>query len=102
MAQVGAMRLSWNEIRARAARFSTDWSDARYSPRDLYAKNPPAFDDHLKALRQAAESFAADSRLAFLLGHQLWFDGQRDEAKALILKARAGGKVTPAETFELK
>ena len=79
-----------------------DWSDARFSPRDLYAKNPAAFDDHLKALRQAAESFADDSRLAFLLGHQLWFDGQRDEAKALILKARAGGKVTPAEAFELK
>ena len=24
------MRLSWNEIRARAARFARDWKDARY------------------------------------------------------------------------
>jgi hypothetical protein len=24
------MRLSWNEIRARAARFAEEWKDARY------------------------------------------------------------------------
>ena len=28
------MRLSWNEIRARAAAFSREWSDARYERGD--------------------------------------------------------------------
>jgi hypothetical protein len=79
-----------------------DWSAARFNSRDLYWKKPAAFDEHLAALRQAAAAFPDDPVLAFLLGHQLWFDGKPEEAKPLILKARAAGKETPAEAFVLK
>src|SRR5262249_17916042 len=65
-----------------------DWSEARFNTRDLYWKKPEAFDDHLKALRQAVAAYPDDPELNFLLGHQLWFDGKKDEARKLILKAR--------------
>jgi|SoiMethySBSTD1v2_1073268.scaffolds.fasta_scaffold272265_2 hypothetical protein len=80
-----------------------DWSEARFAPRDMYWKKPAAFDDHLNALRHAVTAYPDDPDLLFLLGHQLWFDGKRDEAKAYILKARAIGKgQTPANAFVLK
>lgn len=80
-----------------------DWSEARFNSRDLYWKNPEVFDDHLAALRQAATAFPDDPALAFLLGHQLWFDGKTEEAKPFLLKARAAGKdQTPAAAFVLK
>lgn len=75
-----------------------DWSDARFVSRDLYWKKPAVFDDHLHALRQAVEAFPDDPGLLFLLGHELWFDGKRDEARLLVLKARKLGK-SPAEAF---
>lgn len=79
-----------------------DWSDARFASRDLYWKKPEVFDDHLKALQQAVAEFPQDATLTFLLGHQLWFDGKKDEAKRLILKARQLGKEqTPAEAFRV-
>jgi hypothetical protein len=79
-----------------------DWSEARFNSRDLYWKKPAVFDDHLAALRQAAIAFPDDPALQFLLGHQLWFDGKPEEARPFLLKARAGGKDTPAEAFVLK
>ena len=75
-----------------------DWSDARFVSRDLYWRKPAVFDDHLLSLRQAVEAFPDDPGLLFLLGHELWFDGKRDEARPLVLKARKLGK-SPAETF---
>lgn len=80
-----------------------DWPDARFTSRDLYWQKPAVFDEHLKSLRQAAEQFPADASLLFLLGHQLWFDGKREEAKVLILKARELGKdQTPADAFHVE
>jgi tetratricopeptide (TPR) repeat protein len=77
-----------------------DWSEARFKSRNLYWKKPEAFDDHLKALRQAVAEFPQDASLLFLLGHQLWFDGKQDEARKLIEKARVIGKdQTPAGAF---
>lgn len=75
-----------------------DWSDARFVSRDLYWKKPAIFDEHLRTLVQAVESFPDDAGLLFLLGHELWFDGKREEAKPLVLKARKLGK-SPAEAF---
>ncbi|HKB02804.1 MAG TPA: tetratricopeptide repeat protein [Gemmataceae bacterium] len=80
----------------------SDWSEARFNSRDLYGKTPAAFDEHLEALRRAATVFPDDPTLAFLLGHQLWFDGKHEEAKPFLLKARAGGKETPAIAFQVK
>jgi tetratricopeptide (TPR) repeat protein len=79
-----------------------DWSEARFSSRDLYWKKPALFDEQLAALRQAATAFPDDAALQFLLGHQLWFDGKPEEAGPFILKARALGKETPADAFVLK
>jgi hypothetical protein len=80
-----------------------DWSEARFNSRDLYWKKPAVFDDHLAALRQAATAFPDDPALAFLLGHQLWFDGKPAEAKPYLLKAKAMGKEqTPAEAFRVE
>ena len=78
-----------------------DWPEARFVSRDLYWKKPDLFDEHLKALRQAVAAFPDDAGLAFLLGHQLWFDGKPDEARPLFQKA-GRGKGTPAEAFLAK
>ena len=80
-----------------------DWPDARFVSRDLYWKTPEAFDEHLKALRQAVAAFPDDPELLFLLGHQLWFDGRHDEARPLFQKAATVGKErTPAGAFLAK
>jgi hypothetical protein len=87
---------------ATGMKLRDDWSDARFKSRDLYFKKPDVFDDHLKSLRQAVVEFPQDAALLFLLGHQLWFDGKHNEARALILKAREIGKEqTPAEAFRV-
>jgi Tfp pilus assembly protein PilF len=85
---------------AAGLKIRPDWADARFVSRDLYWKKPELFDDHLKALRQAVTDFPNDGTLTFLLGHQLWFDGQREEARGLFQKAATLGKgQTPAESF---
>jgi tetratricopeptide (TPR) repeat protein len=80
-----------------------DWPEARFVSRDLYWKTPATFDEHLNALRQAVAGFPDDAGLLFLLGHQLWFDGKQDEARALIAKAREidNGK-SPAGGFKTR
>src|SRR5262245_46121203 len=80
-----------------------DWSEARFNSRDLYWKKPELFDDHLKALRQAVAAYPDDPGLTFLLGHQLWFDGKKDEARKPILKARDLAKgQPPAARFQVE
>lgn len=81
-----------------------DWAVTRRSSRDLYDKTPEVFDDHLKALRQAVVAFPDDPALLFLLGHQLWFDDKKAEARAdarpFLQKALAVGRdLTPAGAF---
>ncbi|HVK12511.1 MAG TPA: tetratricopeptide repeat protein [Gemmataceae bacterium] len=77
-----------------------DWADARFAARDLYGKKPTAFDDHLKALREAVAAFPDDPTLLFLLGHQFWFDGKAAEARPLFQRALALGRDrTPAGAF---
>jgi hypothetical protein len=80
-----------------------DWPDARFNVGDLYWKSPDLYAEHLKGLRQAVATFPDDAALVFLLGHQLWFDGKRDEARVLFQKAASLGKgSTPAESFLTK
>jgi hypothetical protein len=46
------------------------------------------------------DAFPDDANLVFLLGHQLWFDGKREEARNQFRKAAALAKgLTPAEAF---
>lgn len=80
-----------------------DWPQTRYASRDLYWDNPKLYDEHLTTLRQAAAAFPNDADLVFLLAHQLWFDGLKDEAQALFRKAAAmPGGDTPAAAFLAK
>lgn len=96
---LGKYREAVDAIKAGAA-LRADWPNARFVSRELYWKKPEVFDDHLNALRQAAAEFPNDAALAFLLGHQLWFDGKRDEAKVLFQKAATLAKgQTPADLF---
>lgn len=58
-----------------------DWPQARYSVREaLIAADA---DELLAGLRQAVAAIPDDRGLRFLLAHQLWFDGRRDEARDL-------------------
>jgi tetratricopeptide (TPR) repeat protein len=77
-----------------------DWSAAKFEPRNLYGNKPELFDDHLNQLRGALVQFADDASLNFLLGHQLWFDGKREEAMPFLMKAKAAPRgASPAELF---
>ena len=63
------------------------WPLSPYQSRGLYRGNPAAYDAHLQNLRDALAAHPDDPRLLFLLGVQLWFDGQRDAAKPLFERA---------------
>ncbi len=77
-----------------------DWADARFESRDPYGKKPALFDDHLAALRKAVAAFPDDATLAFLLGHELWFDGKVDEARTVLHKAqKLGNDATPVGVY---
>jgi predicted negative regulator of RcsB-dependent stress response len=68
---------------------SPAWPTASFRLRDW-----PKFDEHLAALRRVAEANPAEPVLAFLLGHQLWFNGDRDGARKLFREAAARVKDT--------
>jgi hypothetical protein len=96
---LGKYREAVEAIKAGIA-LRADWPDARFVSRELYWKKPELYDDHLNALRQAATEFPNDATLAFLLAHQLWFDGKHDDGKVLFQKAATIAKgQTPAEVF---
>jgi hypothetical protein len=77
-------------------RLQPDWPGARFRPRELYAIEAADFLDHLQRLTETLPRFPQDPVLLFLLAYQLWFDGQRAEARKLFERAAA---VTPDRTF---
>jgi len=64
-----------------------DWPTSRFEPRALYKQNAQAFDFHLRNLRAALEIAPNDARLLFLLGVELWFDGNQQMARPLLERA---------------
>ena len=64
-------------------RAAPDWPAAAFRPKDLYGPHPDRFAAHLAELRRAAADNPADPAPAFLLGYELWFTGERDEAARL-------------------
>jgi hypothetical protein len=65
------------------------WPRTPVQPRlELYKGRDAEYGDHLKRLTDAAASNLNNSTLLFLVGHQLWFDGQRKDALALFQSAR--------------
>jgi hypothetical protein len=65
-----------------------DWPAARFASRELYGANEIDFLGHLKRLEDLLENQPDDAGLLFLLGYELWFDGQRAKARALFEKAK--------------
>jgi hypothetical protein len=77
-------------------RLKRDWPSARFPVRDLYGPNPADYTAHLRQLQDALAQNPADPVLLFLYAHQLWFDGQQDEARKVFRRAKA---VAPDTTY---
>jgi len=71
-----------------AMKIRRDYPAARFSPTDLYGPNATAFAEHLDRLQDTLARHPRDADLLFLLAHQLWFDGRRDEARKWFQRAR--------------
>ncbi len=67
-----------------------DWPTAHFQPVELYGQHPADYTDQLKALQDALDRRPGDPDLLFLDAYALWFDGRRDEARPLFLKALPG------------
>ncbi len=63
-----------------------NWPDAVFSPRTLYGANAKNYNEHLKNLTQTQTQFGNDLDLVLVVAYQLWFDGKKEEAKALFAK----------------
>lgn len=76
------------------------WPAGGIKPAELYGKNPERFAAHLAELRKAVRDNPAEPALAFLLGYELWFAGERAEAVKLFRAAAKAGRDGPlAERF---
>ncbi len=64
-------------------KLTPEWPASAFTPKPLYAGKPAKFDDHLRELRAAVAERPDDATLQFLLAHELWFTGGRDEATKL-------------------
>jgi tetratricopeptide (TPR) repeat protein len=69
-------------------RLQPTWPNARYRPLDLYDAKSDDFSDQLKRLANVRARNPDDPFLTFLYAYQLWFDGQRDEARLLFQQAK--------------
>jgi hypothetical protein len=70
-------------------RLQADWPQNPFRPRlELYQGKEADFDWHLQRLATVLSKNPEDATFLFLLGYQLWFDGQRMEALPLFLRAR--------------
>ncbi len=57
------------------------WPASTFDPKEPYGANAAAFAAHLAELRKAVAANPAEATLEFLLGYQLWFIGEKVEAK---------------------
>ncbi len=73
----------------RGMKLHLTWPQSTFRPRALYRDRPGEYLNHLAKLADAIAKNLNDDSLLFLLGYQLWFDGQKDEA--LVLFRRAAG-----------
>ncbi len=73
-----------------------DWPAAKFDPKELYGPAADRFEAHLAALRKAVAANPADPALAFLLGYELWFTGDRPAAMQLF---RDAAKLTPGNAM---
>jgi tetratricopeptide (TPR) repeat protein len=57
------------------------WPTSPFDPKELYGANPALFADHLATLRGVVAANPGEATLEFLLGYELWFIGEKVEAK---------------------
>ena len=57
------------------------WPAGTFDPKEPYGANPAAFAVQLAELRKVVAANPAEATLEFLLGYQLWFIGEKVEAK---------------------
>ncbi len=65
-----------------------DWPAEGPPLRDLYAGRPAELAEHLRDLEESAADRPDDPALTFLRAYVRWFDGRRDEARALFRQVR--------------
>jgi hypothetical protein len=70
-------------------RLQPDWPTMEFPPADLYGARIGFFRNHILALQETLAKYPEDWVLLFLLGHEMWFDGRRDEALPLFRRAVA-------------
>src|SRR5207253_882654 len=68
-------------------RLNPDWPRQPFGPGELYGENVIEYAEHLRLLEALLAEAPDDPVLLFLTGYQLWFDGRRDEARAMLLRA---------------
>jgi hypothetical protein len=67
-----------------------EWPTVRFVPLELYGPNPGDWTAHLRRLEDVRLRHPNDPVLLFLNAYELWFDGRKDEARALFRRARPG------------
>jgi tetratricopeptide (TPR) repeat protein len=68
------------DIRAGLA-VDPNWPSSPFDPKELYGSEPGTFNDHLATLRGVVAANPREPALEFLLGYELWFIGEKVEAK---------------------
>lgn len=77
-------------------RLHPDWPQAAFRPLELYEPNVALYPEQLGLLEQTLARHPKDPSLLFLYAYQLWFDGRKDEARALFQRALP---LAPERTF---
>jgi hypothetical protein len=88
----GAYADAVDSIRAGLALDPT-WPASRFDPKEPYGVNVIAFAEQLATLRKVAAANPGEPSLEFLLGYELWFIGEKAEAKKWF---EAAAKTLPA------
>jgi hypothetical protein len=77
------------------------WPASTFDPKEHYGANAAAFAIHLAELRKAVAANPGEPTLEFLLGYQLWFVGEKAEArKWLDQAAKRLGDAGPVRLFK--
>lgn len=91
------MRLSWNEIRARAARFADEWKDARYEKGETQSY----YNDLFEVFGVKRRRFASFEEPVKLLGTRRGFIDLFWKGVLLIEQKSAGRSLVPAKSQAL-
>ncbi len=65
-----------------------DWPKSAYRPIALYVDKEEEYSAHARRLASALDRHPDEPVLLFLSGYQMWFDGRKDEARALFRRAQ--------------